>query len=124
MRALRQIKLTVTTDASGDGTANSSEHVLGWLYSIIWVLGTFDAGVDGVVSCQIPNTPALAYNVATLTNANANKVYYPRTLEHLDTAGTDLTTHTHPLLDGHLRLTVAQGGNAKTGSAVVYYFIE
>ena len=124
MRALRTAKLDVTTNAGGAGSATTTTPILGWLYSILWIDGTFDNGVDPTFTVEPPNEAGLARNLFVVANADDDKMYYPRVLEHLDTDGTALTTHTHPIIDGYVKLTVAAGGNVKTGGAVLFYFIE
>lgn len=115
------ISLTIpfTTDGSGDATVtvgiNSQARLL---YAIEWVVGTAVAGVDATLS--VTNTDsAIDQTLLTLTNANANAWYYPRTLES-DTVGTALTTRGFLVVNGDLKLVVAQGGAAKVGSAIVY----
>ncbi len=122
---LRDMKLTGTTDGSGDLTVNGEAAIFGLLYAIEWVKGTFDNGVDATFTVQ--STPSgVAYTILTLTDANANAIYYPRKGVHSD-VGAALTydgtraINDLPLLIGKPRMVVAQGGNAKTGSAILYY---
>jgi hypothetical protein len=121
MEGLRAVPITVTTDASGDGTATSSS-MFGWIYAIELIDGSFENGVDWTFACATPNDSGVARNLFVIADANDDKMYYPRTLEHLATDGTVLTTHCHPLVNGGVKLTIAQGGNAKTGGAIIYYF--
>jgi len=114
---MRRQKLSVTTDTSGDGTT-TGQAIQARIHAVLWNKGTCDTGVDitvSVVNNDVTN------NLLVAANADASKYFYPRTLEHLDTAGSDLTTHTEPVAAGQLRLTIAQGGNTKTGSVTVYY---
>jgi hypothetical protein len=116
--------LSVTTDASGDGTTNDTQSINGDIIAIEWLLGTCDAGVDVTVSCQ--STPGgVAQTLLTLTNADANARYYPRVVVHGNT-GTALTGtaggDTIPQAAiGTLRAVVASGGNTKTGTVIVTY---
>lgn len=122
---IRDMKLTGTTNAGGALTVNGEASINGLLYAIEWVVGTFAAGVDAVFTIQ--STPSgVAYTVLTLTDANANAIYYPRKGVHSDT-GAALTydgtrpVNDLPLIIGTPRMVVAQGGNTLTGSAILYY---
>lgn len=118
---LRNMRLEGTTDGSGDVTINGESSVFGWLYAVEWVVGTFATGVDAVLSIQ--STPSgVAHTILTLTDANSNKWYYPREAEH-DNTGTATGGKVFPLIVGKPRLVVAQGGSAKTGFAVLYYYV-
>lgn len=122
---LRDVKLTGTTDGSGDLTVNAEAAIDGLLYAIEWVKGTFDNGVDAVFSIQ--STPSgVALTILTLTDANANAVYYPRKGVHSDVGAALTYDGTNPLTDltrivGKPRMVVAQGGNAKIDSAILHY---
>ena len=113
------LSIPFTTDASGDATVNvglSNQPRL--LYAVEWKLGTAAAGVDAVLSVTKTEC-AVDQTLLTLTNANANAWYYPRTLED-DEAGAALTTRGYLVVNGDLKLVVAQGGDTKTGAAVIY----
>ncbi|APU89123.1 hypothetical protein Rctr71_003 [Virus Rctr71] len=117
---LKSIEISVTTDADGDGVKTQGLFgVNALLVAVEWVKGTFADGVDATLLCV--NTRSGVNNtLLTLTNANANAMKYPRVLEHGST-GSDLATHTMPVINGDLRLSIAEGGNVKTGSCIVYY---
>ena len=119
---MKTVELAVTTIADGTGSVAVNIGSLfpegALLYAVEWNLGTFDAGVDGTITC----TSALngtALTVATLTNANADLMYYPRAAE-IDTAGAALTMYSLPLVRDTVTLTIAQGGNVKTGTAYLH----
>jgi hypothetical protein len=114
---MRIVTLTATTDGSGDATVNSASVFVGALYAVRLVDGNFDDGVDITVTSVTDDL-----NVSQLTKAdfNTDQVVYPRVLQALNTDGTALTTHCEPLIAGRLRVVVAQGGAAKTGSFVFY----
>lgn len=117
---LRDVKLTGTTDASGNLTVNADTQIAGLLFGIEWVVGTFAAGVDAVISMQ--STPSgVAKTVLTLTNANANAFYNPREAEHDNTGAAITGAYCYPLVIGKPRLVVAQGGNTMTGTCILYY---
>lgn len=114
---MKIIRLDATTDASGDATVNSSGVVIGTLYAIRLVDGNFDDGVDITVTSVTDEL-----NISQLVKAdfNTDSIFYPRVLQALNTDGTALTSHCEPLVAGKLRVVVAQGGNAKSGSFVFY----
>jgi hypothetical protein len=127
MAKLRYLQLTGTTDGSGDLTVNATKSITGWLYAVEWVLGTFAAGVDAVLSEQ-SRVSGVARTLLTLTDANANAIYYPRYIVHSE-AGAALTgtsggDRAMAYIVGIPRLVVAQGGSAKVGSMFLYYLVD
>lgn len=117
---MRAIKLGFTTDTSGDATVVGAS-VNGLLHAVVWAKGTCDNGVD--CTCSTVNSAGAA-TLLTLTDANASAIYYPRHLVHSE-AGAALTgtaggDRTKPLAAGNLKIVVAQGGSAKTGSVTFY----
>lgn len=118
------VQLTGTTDESGDLTVNGDLPVMGVLYAVEWIDGSFDDGVDAVITVQ--NTPSgVAQTLLTLTDANDDKWYFPRVAVHSN-AGADLTydgTYVIPTMSivvGTPRMVVAQGGDTKTGGCVLW----
>ena len=125
MGKYRDIKLSVTTDASGDGSTTSAESpVSGRLVGVEYALGTFAAGVD--VTISITRTPSgTDQTLLTLTNANASAWYYPQVAVHGNT-GTALTATAggdtiKPLCIGLPKMVIAQGGDTKTGTVTLYF---
>ena len=122
--SIQSVSLQGTTDASGDLTVNAAARISGFLERVDWIDGDLADGNDAVISVQgTPN--GVAQTLMTLTNANADAVYYPRTLMQGDT-GADLTgsaggDRTRYLVIGVPRLVVAAGGNAKSGGCILYY---
>jgi len=121
---LKSIKLTGTTSAGGAVTITATRSILARLYAVEWIDGTFDDGVDGTLSF-VQSESEVDTTLLTLTDANSDAWYYPRALVH-DASGTALTgtaggDRTLPVINGTLKLVIAQGGNAKTGGCIVYY---
>lgn len=117
--ALRDVHLTGTTASDGTLTVNASVSINGALFAIEWIDGTFDDGVDAVISIQ--STPSgVAKTLLTLTNANDDAWYNVRESEH-DTTGTAGTGKCYPVVIGTPRLVVTSGGNAKTGGCILWY---
>lgn len=118
---IADLKLTATTTAGGTQTATAPGPIKGLLLGVEWVVGDFAAGVDATLTLQ--NTPSgVARTLLTLTNANANAFYNPREAEHDNVGAPTASGSTcYPLLCGTPQLAIAQGGNTKTGSMVLYY---
>lgn len=126
---LKTLEFSVTTDASGDGSQTATRSILGLLYAVEWSDGNFDNGVDATLSIlngELGDSDTTT--IATHTNADAGDWYFPRELVH-DAAGGAALTGTAggdralPVVNGTLKLTIASGGNAKTGGCVVYYLV-
>ena len=114
------IKLTVTTDGSGDGTATATRPVSGWLEMVDWIDGDFADGVDGVLTVTGTDS-ATDHTLLTLTNANSDAIYYPRRVVDTTAGAAAAGVYDRFVFSGYLKLTVAQGGATKTGGAVVYF---
>lgn len=119
---MKRIVLTWTTSAGGDATVNGSA-VLGKLHSILYRPGTTDTGATVTVTTQ---GDAAQTVLAKTTAGTSNTWYYPRSLQHNPADGAALTgtaggDRAMPILDGPLRVVIASGGNATTGSVVIYY---
>lgn len=122
---LKNIKLMDTTDASGDATVEAETAIYGQLFAVEWVDGDLSDGVDATLTVQRVSS-GVARTLLTLTDANNDAFYYPRHVVHGET-GTALTgtsggDRTMPLIDGILRLVIAQGGDTKTGGMIIHYF--
>lgn len=116
---LKSIHLTGTTNGSGALTVTAPRSLLGWLIAVQWIDGSLADGVDAVLS--VTNTPAgVDTTLLTLTDANNDAWYYPRVLENSN-AGAALATYTLMIIEGTLKLVVADGGDTKTGGCIVYY---
>ena len=112
------IKLDITTDASGAGTA--THHFINpkVLYAIEWFNGTLSGTVDATFSAV--NTPSgVDTTLFTLTDGSADAFYYPRIAAVDGTVGA-LSAWCEPVIDGSLRVVVAQGGSVNTGGAICY----
>ena len=120
---LIDVRLTGTTDTAGAATINADRSVFAYLERVEWIDGSLDDGVDAVLSVQ--STPSgVAETLLTLTDANNDAIYYPRTLMHGET-GTALTgtaggDRTRYLVNGVPRLAITSGGGAKTGGCILY----
>lgn len=124
--AIIGVKLTGTTDTSGDATITSSNSYVGFLYAVQWIDGTLADGVDAVLSVTTAADGGVAQTLLTLTDANNDAWYYPRVQVHDNTGtgvtynGTDEIYAAQALINGPLSLVISSGGNAATGGCIVY----
>lgn len=111
----QKYRTSLTTTAGGAASAVVKTG-RGILYKVFYEAGSFDTGVDVTITDTDTGEVLLA-----LTNAGtSNLMKYPRTLQHLNSDGTALTTHDYPLVHGTVTITIAQGGNATTGAIELY----
>jgi len=117
---LESVKLYGTTDALGDLTVTSTLAAHGLLYAIQWIDGTFDNGVDAVFTVT-DEASGVDQTLLTLTDANVDAWYYPRTTAD-DLTGTPIATEFIQLIiNGKLEMVVSSGGNVLEGGAIVFY---
>ena len=113
------VKLLGTTDGSGDASETASVAIYGCLVAVEWAVGSLATGVDAVLSVT-KTTSGVDHTLLTLTDANANGWYYPRATAS-DNAGAAIVSYVEDVIQGHLKLVIAQGGDTKTGGCVVYF---
>jgi len=127
MNNLRDMHLIGTTDENGDVTLTGDGAIKGRLVAVEWVDGDLADGVDGTLT--MTSTPSgVDQTLLTLTDANNDAWYYPRTLLHgadgaalTGTSGGDREMY---VLSGIPKLVIGSGGNAKTGGMILYYYAE
>ena len=122
---LRQVRIDVTTDASGDGVTTVDMPVMGRkLYAVEWRKGDYADGVDAVLAV-VGTSSGTTNTLLTLTDANSSAWYYPRYVVHSEAGaaltGTNGGDRGQAIINGNLRLTVDDGGNAKSGGVVVWF---
>ena len=117
---LESVKLYGTTDALGDLTVTEALAVHGKLVAIQWIDGTFADGVDAVFSVT-DEASGVDQTLLTLTNANDDAWYYPRTTADDLTGGAIATEFVQLIINGKLEMVVSAGGNVLTGGALVFY---
>ena len=110
------VEITFTTATDGTVTAYG-RAVAGLVYAVQLVDGDLADGVD--ITLTVENED-LSMPVLVKADFNTDQMVYPRTLEHLDTSGANLTTHTMPLVYGRPKVVIAQGGAVKSGSVKLY----
>ena len=115
---MKQKRLDVTTNGSGDGTSSLvAVPGGGVVYAVQVIDGDFADGVDLTLTAE---TGDVSINILVVEDWNSDQIYYPRVLENLDTDGSALTTHCMPMVSGKLKAVIAQGGDTKTGAVLVY----
>jgi len=120
MAYVREHRVAVVTDGSGDGVGYTTRAVTGRIEYIRYVKTDFADGVDFDVTLETSGIIVWAQD-----NVNAAAVVWPRTPLH-STAGVALTYDgTYPVT-GHVyvagervKIVVAQGGNTKSGTFYV-----
>ena len=119
---MKKISFSWTAAVGGGATVQGTQAIYGALYAVEYRPGDTATGATVTLTCVGDATKAL------LTKANAgtaNVFFYPRDLlQGLD--GSDLTGSAGgdrglPLLAGRPKVVIASGGNAKSGSIVLYY---
>lgn len=113
------ISTSITTDSAGDGVGYGNKTVVGKVYAVQLVDGDFADGVDVAIVSQAED---LDVPILTLANFNTDQIVYPREATASVGAGAALVDYCMPLSVGRIKVTIAQGGAAKTGK--VKLFIE
>lgn len=109
--------IPVTTAAGGGATVTDTMKLRGRLYAVQLVDGDFDDGVDVTITCEQGN---LSIPLLAKADFNTDQMVYPRVAAALNTDGSALTQYVEPVVSGELKVVVAQGGNAKSGSFIFY----
>jgi hypothetical protein len=116
---MKAIKLPITTDSSGAGTATSdiTDPNNGFVYAVQLVDGTFADGVDVTVTFEQGD---VSIPVLVKADWNTDQMIYPRVAQALNTDGSALTTHAFPVAYGQAKAVIAQGGDVASGSVIIY----
>ena len=118
--SLHTVRLVGTTNGSQVATITAEKPVLGYLEMVDWIDGDFADGVDGVLTAVNP-TSGTTHTLLTLTDANADAVYYPRRVVDTTAGAAATGVYDRFLIDGYLSLAITSGGASKTGGCIVYY---
>lgn len=114
---LQAIRVNVTTDAVGDGTATATQKANGTIYAVQLVDGDYADGVDVVLTVE---QDGVSIPVLTKADWNTDQMVYPRAYAAKVADGVALTDVVQPIAVGFPKAVVAQGGNAKSGSFIFY----
>ncbi len=113
----RTVKLTGTTDTSGALVVTTERAVRGRIVSVRYVKSDFADGSTMTLSLETTGTV-----VWQQTGVNASVTVYPRAQVHSGTGvgltydGTQPVCEPVPVAGERLVMTVANGGNTKTGT--------
>ncbi|WP_026784195.1 hypothetical protein [Pleomorphomonas koreensis] len=114
---MRRYKVTATTAADGTVTVYTP-RVSGKIHSVHYVKTDFADGVDFTVTAE-----ATGENIWTESNVNASAVRYPRAPTHsqagvaaLFAAGGTAVQERVAVANDRVKIAIAQGGNAKSGT--------
>lgn len=114
---MRRYKVTLTTAADGTVTGYTP-RCSGELHAIHYVKTDFADGVDFTITSE-----ATGEQLWTEANVNASKIVYPREATHnnagvaaLYAAGGTGVLARSGLFGDRVKITIAQGGNAKSGT--------
>lgn len=118
---MRRIAIALTTNASGAASA-FGDTVVGKMYAVQYQPGTIDTGATLTLTCESDSSKPL---LTKATAGTANVFFYPRDLVHAVADGSALTgtsggDRACPIVDGRIKAAVASGGNAKSGTVIVY----
>ena len=114
---IQDYKFALTTDESGDATSTVSADA-GRIVKVSVDLSACDATAD--LTVKSVNTPSgVDETHLTLTNSQA-EAHYQLDVASTKADGTASGEFVAPLHAGDLEVTVAQGGNAKAATVVVY----
>lgn len=116
---MRKVKVTVTTDGSGDATAYSP-RVAGKVVAVSYVKpgsGSYSDGVDFTITCE-----ATGEQIWAESNVNATAHRKPRAATHTTAGvaatldGTVAALDCVALASDRIKIVVAQGGASKVGA--------
>lgn len=125
---IRVVDLQGTTDAAGAAVVTAANPHFGRLVAVEWVDGDFDNNNTAVLTCTgSPSGVAQTLHTLVAGEGDDDGWWYPRIAVHdLSAVGrfyndeSDEPVIGYAIVNGYLTLTVAAGGNTKTGGAVVY----
>ena len=118
---MQRFTVAITTDASGDFTGHTA-IANGLVQAVRFIDTDLDDTADITVTCG-----ASGQAIVTLTNQAATASFQPRGATHstagaalLYAAGGTAVSDLIPVADETIKVVVAQGGNAKTGTIHIY----
>lgn len=110
--------LTITTNSSGAGAATVNIPGDRLLYGVQYIKTDYADGVDMTVTTA---NSVVAATLLTIANMNAAASYFPR-VDACGATGTALSQNmTYIPLFGDVTITIAQGGDTKVGTFVIWY---
>jgi hypothetical protein len=119
---MRRSTITWLTDGSGAATVYG-DAIIGEVCAIDYLPGTTDTGATVTITDEGTMSHTL---LVKATAGTSNVRFYPRELVQKAEDGANMTgtaggDREEPFAAGRLKVVIASGGNAKSGSVVVYY---
>ena len=120
---LREYSLTQTSDDSGDSVDVFAEPIFGVLETVAIVDGDLADNFD--ITLTYVNSGIGTITLFAKANSTADAMFYPRELVNATADGAALTgtaggDRTKPVIAGYVTSTLADGGDTKTGSVILY----
>ena len=119
---LEAVSATITTDALGAATVYLGSRLRGRVRAIKYAPGTLDTGADLTITGETTGVPILVK-----ADAGTSTVwFYPSVIPNKNTDGTAFTDAAVDIwvVNERIKVVVAQGGNAKTGTITAYVDVE
>lgn len=120
---MRHMHFHLTTNGDGDASESGERTIQGKLYAVQYDPDEIATGATlTVVATGHAEEPLL-----TKANAGTSAAwYYPRRVQHAVSDGSALTgsaggDRCQPIIDGKLLVTIASGGDTKTGHVTVFW---
>lgn len=117
---MRRVRIPIVTAADGSAT-EYSPRISGKVHSVHYLKTDFADGVDFTVTAE-----ATGESIWAESNVNAAAVRYPRAPTHsqagvaaLYAAGGTAIQEPVGLANDRIKVVIAQGGNAKSGTLIV-----
>ena len=113
----KRMRIPFTTAADGSASATGSQALTAArLMAVVWNKGTCANGVDVTIATTGADASG---TLLAVTNADASAVYRPMAAT-VDASGNAIAgEYVEPLMDGIPTVTIAQGGDTKSGSVVL-----
>jgi len=120
---LTKKRIDITTATDGSATVYS-DAILGVVHAVQIDIGTLANTVDLTITCD---ASGLSQTLLALSNVSASAIYYPRVPGNKPADGTALNdtgyyVDASIIAGGRVKVVAAQGGNAKSGGVIVYYW--
>ena len=116
---MKQVHIALTTDASGDATVTTTPRYTGFIEKVELNFGTLAADMDFAMTIEGSTSQAF---LTVTDQAAADAVWYPRVnlVDGADAAAFAAeNAGKYYLANEALKVTVAQGGNAKSGEVII-----
>lgn len=117
---MREINIQSTTTAGGASTDYSEGPVFGRLYAVYHDDGTYDNNVTVTITYEGADGDDVTLLDVAAGDADAHGMFYPREQVDDNTGTAIANEYDLPIVAGVVKVVIAAGGNAKTGSERLY----